>query len=197
MSRPRHPTGLVAVAVLLLAACQGASQSAPSSSSAPEPSAAAAPATPASTPAPSIGAGPSLTPMPAPSFAVSAAAAAYLAASTAANTEFNAALAKLPRTNATLTQLRSWGLAMAKIEQKFVDQIRAIVFPPTMTSKVESYLSQRSLSAALELKVGSAKTLDDALSYFNQLVPLSDSAVKIANSIRADLGLPPVPVVSN
>jgi hypothetical protein len=53
------------------------------------------------------------------------------------------------------------------------------------------------LSAALELKVGSAKTLDDALSYFNQLNALSLSVVKIANSIRADLGLPPVPVVQN
>lgn len=197
MTRPRHPTDLVAVAVLLLAACQGASQSAPFSSSAPEPSAAAAPATPASTPAPSITAQPSLTSAPLPSFDVSAAAAAYLAASTAANTAFAAALAKLPRTNATLKQFKSWGLAMAKIEQKLVDQIRAIAFPPTMTSKVESYLAQRSLLAALELKIGSAKTLDDALTYFPEINAVSGSAVKIANSIRADLGLPPAPVVSN
>jgi hypothetical protein len=185
--------------IAIVAACSGgaATPASPAASSAPEPSTAAGTAIPASLPAPSVTAQPSLTPAPLPSFDVAAAAAAYLAAATARNTASAAALAKLPSTNATLKQLHAWGLAFAKADLKFVDQVRAIAFPPTMTSKVTLYLQQRSTSAALELKVGSAKTLDAALSYSDQINELSASAIATANSIRADLGLPPAPNLHN
>ena len=130
---------------------------------------------------------------PTPAVGRTAAAAAYLAAATAYNDAMNATRKKYPG-ELTQPQNRSFGTELADNIRSSSDALRAIEFPADVAGDVKFLLQRDSDLEVLYRIAAAATTVSDSNSAWDKVAQAELAVSQAANTVRADLGLPSVPI---
>jgi hypothetical protein len=182
------------VIALLVAACGGATDSAPPGSqaafAADTAPPTALPVAVAPTPTPSATPSPTSTPTPDPEAVRKTAADAYLAAAETSNKAFKT-LDKKYKTFGTLSRARAYYKASAKIDLAFINKMKGITFPDDTKGDVHSMVAKWLEVQSLETEGSGVKSWTAVLSVQKALTTASRKASAASNLVRSDLGLPP------
>ena len=121
------------------------------------------------------------------------AAAAYVAAATAANDAHNATLVKYAG-YPTQAQNRELGIQLADEARSFANALRAIEFPAEVEADLKLLL-QKASDVEVGYRIAAAATTPEDSKLAWESAARAELAVsRAANTVRADLGLPSVPI---
>lgn len=121
------------------------------------------------------------------------AAKVYLAVATRSNKLRADAYAKLP-TNPKLSQWRTYFKTSAAISRDFADRLRSRIWPPEAAADMKLLLRKRAETALLELTLSKATDWTEFDHLYATFDKLALQTAGLANAVRTDLGLDPVPV---
>ncbi len=121
------------------------------------------------------------------------AAKVYLAVATRSNKLRDVAWEKLPK-YPTLAQFRAYYKTLASVGRDFADRLRVRIWPTEAAADVKLLLRKEAQAALYQLNLSKVKTWAeyDHLYYLYEKIALDASG--LANAVRTDLGLEPVPV---
>ena len=123
------------------------------------------------------------------------AATKYLAVATAYNDARDATLAKYAG-DLTQAENQTLGSELADEERSFGDAIRAIEFPSEAADDVKLLLQQQSALEVLYGIAATATTVSDNKAAWDEVAQAELGVSQAANTVRADLGLPSVPITT-
>ena len=196
----------VALVSILLGACSGATPtpiviyatptSTPVSDATP-----AATATPQPTPTPTATPTPTPEPTPVPSpippLSREAAGRRYLTFATKANADFEALDAKYTNADGSfrsLEALKTYHRIAAVLDRRFADNIRKTRWPAEYAADFKLLLRRLAEEEVADLQAAAATSWIDAYQLQAAANRASTTRAGVANLVRADLGLPSVPI---
>jgi hypothetical protein len=124
--------------------------------------------------------------------AAAVAATAYLAAANPYKKAINALAAKY-KTFGTLARARAYYKAAAALEGRFVASMKLITVPADTTGDFHTLIIRITALQALDIEGSGVKSWAAVSSLQSDLLKAERAAAAVANLIRSDLGLPPVP----
>lgn len=133
------------------------------------------------------------SPTPVGPMTVEYAAKVYLAVATRYNKLSNAAYDKLSN-DPTLAQWQTYYETYAEISRDFADRLRSRIWPPEAAADMKLLLRKNAEVALLALELSKADTVADFNHLYSTYEKLALQASGLANAVRTDLGLDPVPV---
>lgn len=124
---------------------------------------------------------------------VAYAAKVYLAVATRTNKLDDVLKAKQPKTW-TLTQARVYYAKLAGYSRDFADRLKARIWPPEAAADMKLLLRATAREGLYELTLSKAKTWAEFDRVAATLEKISLDRSGLANAVRTDLGLAPVPI---
>ncbi len=170
----------ILVAIFVAAGCASSTPGSAESTGVPSPEAVA------SQPSESPGA------MPSAPLTIKEAAAAYLAVAKPYNATVKAADKKWGKSSALKAQKRYFA-ALAKAEDKFIDGLKLIAFPPEIQPDANALLKAVIVEQHRDLSASIAKSASAMLARVKEANKAAVIATDKAAILRDDLGLPPNP----
>ncbi len=134
---------------------------------------------------------------PAAPMTVAAAAKRYLVLAGAYNAAIDAAFKKYVANGQWLSlgAFRACYKTTATLDRRFADNLRKTIWPAACAADVKLLLRQVAANEAADLRASTARDWTDATTLDTLAGKASAVAQDTANLVRADLGLPSVPVI--